>query len=190
MGRLQVLEDKKFIRAKTILEIVKNSERVTINYDNEVINVDKVQTGLKAGVFLYDIQQPTKKPHNPAFIVILTALNLNEKLVKNQNSQHVVQSASFNPQERREPGPSRTHPASPAWQARSSANLTRSKKNKKEKAIATIENPKPNREKESEEGSHSYGTPYSNSDSPTSGKTKTKTKQWENYQGLRKIDEN
>ena len=60
MGQLQVLEDKKFIRAKTILEIIKNSERVTINRNNEVIYADKKPTGLEATVFLYDIQQPTK----------------------------------------------------------------------------------------------------------------------------------
>ena len=60
LGQLQVLERKKFIRAKIILEIIKKSERVTINHDKEVIYVDKVPTGLKAAVFLYDIQQPTK----------------------------------------------------------------------------------------------------------------------------------
>ena len=55
LGQLQVIEDKKFVRAKTIIEIIKISERVTINHDNEVIYVDKVPTGLKAAVFLYDI---------------------------------------------------------------------------------------------------------------------------------------
>ena len=41
LGQLQVLEDKKFIRAKTKLEIIKNSERVTINHDNVVKYVDQ-----------------------------------------------------------------------------------------------------------------------------------------------------
>ena len=36
---------------QTVLEIIENSERVTINHDNEVIYVDKVPTGLKAAVF-------------------------------------------------------------------------------------------------------------------------------------------
>ena len=116
LGQLQVLEDKKFVRAKTVLEIIENSERITINRDNVVIYVDKVPTGLKAAIFLYDIQQPTKKLHNPAFINILTALNLNENLVINRNAKHAVQSASFNAQEKREPGPSRTHSTSPTWQ--------------------------------------------------------------------------
>ena len=44
-----------------------------------MMHVDKVQTGLEAAVFLNNSQQ---KLLNPAFIVILTALNLTEKLVK------------------------------------------------------------------------------------------------------------
>ena len=134
LGQLQVLEDKKFVRAKTVLEIIENSERVTINRDNEVIYVDKVPTGLKATIFLYDIQQPTKKLHNPAFINILTALNLNENLVINRNAKHAVQSASFNAQEKREPGPSRTRSTSPTWQEKSSANLKRSNKTQTKKS--------------------------------------------------------
>ena len=72
MGQLQVLEGKNLLEQKPYLK----SERITINHDNEVIYVDKVPTGLKGAVFLYDIQQPTKKLHNPAFIINLTALNL------------------------------------------------------------------------------------------------------------------
>ena len=182
LGQLQVLEDKKFVRAKTVLEIIENSERVTINQDNEVIYVDKVPTGLKATIFLYDIQQPTKKLHNPAFINILTALNLNENLVINRNAKHAVQSASFNAQEKREPGPSRTRSTSPTWQEKSSANLKRSKKHKRKSLSGNRKTQNQKREKESEEGSDSYGTPHNDSDSPTSEKTKAQTKQWENYQ--------
>ena len=112
-------------------EIIENSERVTINRDNEVIYVDKVPIGLKAAIILYDIEQPTKKLHNSAFIKILTALNLNKNLVKNRNAKHAVQSASFNAQEKREPGPSRTRSTLPTWQEKSSANLKRSIKHKR-----------------------------------------------------------
>ena len=96
-----------------------------------MIYVDKVPTGLKAAIILYDIQQSTKKLHNPAFINILTALNLNENLVTNRNAKHAVHSASFNAQEKREPGPSRTRSTSPIWQEKSSANLKRSTKHKR-----------------------------------------------------------
>ena len=52
IGQLQVLEEKKFVTAKTILEMIKNSERVTINLDSEMIYVNNVTTGLTAAVFL------------------------------------------------------------------------------------------------------------------------------------------
>ena len=182
LGQLQVLVDKKFVRAKTVLEIIENSERVTINRDNEVIYVDEVPTRLKATIFLYDIKQPTKKLHNPAFINILTALNLNENLVINRNAKHAVQSAPINAQEKREPGLSRTRSMSPTWQEKSSANLKRSKKHKRKSLSGNRRTQNQKREKESEEGSDSYGTPHNNSDSPTSEKTKAQTKKWENYQ--------
>ena len=182
LGQLQFLEGKKFIRAKTIVEIIKKSEKVTINHDNEVIYVDRIPTGLKAAVFLYDIQQPSKTLHNPVFIIILTALNLNEKLVINRNAKHAFQSRSFNAQEKREPGPSRTRAISHAWQGRSSPNLKRSKKQKRKSLSDNRKTRNQKWEKESEEGSDSYGTPYNDSDSPTSETTKAKTKQWENYQ--------
>ena len=42
---------KKLKRAKKFLEIIKKSERVIINKDNEELYVDKIPTGLKASVF-------------------------------------------------------------------------------------------------------------------------------------------
>ena len=145
-----------------------------------MIYVDKVPTGLKAVIFLYDIHQPTNKLHNPAFINILTALNLNENLVKNQNAKHAFRSASFNAQEKGEPGRSRTRLTLPTWQEKSSANLKRSKKKYKRKSLRgnrKTQNQK--REKESEEGTESYETHHNDSDSATSKNTKAKTKQWE-----------
>ena len=55
---------------KKVLEVIKKSERVK-KKDNEKIYSDKVPTGLKASIILYDIQQKTKKLHNPAFMLIL-----------------------------------------------------------------------------------------------------------------------
>ena len=130
-----------------------------------------------AAIFLYDIQQPTKKLHNLAFINILTAVNLIENLVINRNAQHAVQSASFDAQWKREPGPSRTRSTSPTWQEKSSANLKRSKKHKRKSLSGNRKTQKQKREKESVEGSDSYGTPHNGSESPMSEKTKAKTKQ-------------
>ena len=65
--QLQLMDEHKLKRAKKVLEVIKKSERVKINKDNEENYVDKVPTGLKASIFLYDIQQQTKKLYNPAF---------------------------------------------------------------------------------------------------------------------------
>ena len=92
-----------------------------------MIYVDKVPTGLKAAVFLYEIQQPTKKLHNPAFIIILTALNLNEKLVKIEMPNTRFSQRLLMLKRNENPGP-QEHA-----QGRSSPKLKRSKKQKKKK---------------------------------------------------------
>ena len=47
------------------MEVIKKSERVIINKENEELYVDKVPTDLKASVFVYDIQQQSKKTLQP-----------------------------------------------------------------------------------------------------------------------------
>ena len=59
---------------------------------DETTYVDNVPTGLKAASFLYNIQQQTKIPHNPAYIMILSALELSEESVINRYAKHAVQS--------------------------------------------------------------------------------------------------
>ena len=86
------MEVKKFTRAKNILEVIKSSTRVSINAMDETIYVANVPTGLTAASFLYDIQQQTKILHNPAYIMILSALELNEESVFNKYAKHAVQS--------------------------------------------------------------------------------------------------
>ena len=90
--QLQIMEDKKFSRAKNILEVIKSSTRVSINAMDETIYVDNVPTGIKAASFLYDIQQQTKILHNPAYIMILSALELTEESGINKYAKHAVQS--------------------------------------------------------------------------------------------------
>ena len=109
----------------------------------------KYLKGLKAAIFLYDIQQPAKKLLTTAFIIILTALNLNEILVINRNAKHAVQSASFNAQEKREPGPSITRSTSPTWQEKVVQTL-REIKNTNEKVSAVLEKPETKNVKKSQ----------------------------------------
>ena len=93
LGQLEIMDVKKLTRAKNVLEIIKSSTRVKINKNDEMIYLDKVPTGIKASVFLYDIQQQNKKLQNPAFIMILSALNLNEQSVMNTYAKHAIKSA-------------------------------------------------------------------------------------------------
>ena len=57
MLQLQLMDENKLKRAKKVREIIKKSERVIINKENEEFYVDKTPTGLKASIFLFDIQQ-------------------------------------------------------------------------------------------------------------------------------------
>ena len=93
LGQLEIMDVKKLIRAKNVLEIIKSSTRVKINKNDEMIYLDKVPTGIKASVFLDDIQQQNKKLQNPAFIMILSALNLNKQSVMNTYAKHAIKSA-------------------------------------------------------------------------------------------------
>ena len=83
------MEDQKFTRAKNILEVIKTSTRVSLNAMDETIYVDNVATGLKAASLLNDIQQQTKVLHNPAYILILSALELYPSVI-NKYAKHAV----------------------------------------------------------------------------------------------------
>ena len=85
------MDENKLRRSKKVLENVKKSEQVTKNKENEKLYVDKVPNGLKASIFLYDIQQQTKQLYNPAFILILRSLKLDEQLVMNKYAKVAVQ---------------------------------------------------------------------------------------------------
>ena len=47
-------------------------------------------TGLNIPIFLYDLQQPTKKLTNPDYFKILEALNIKEDLVINSNAKIAI----------------------------------------------------------------------------------------------------
>ena len=92
MLQLQLMDENKLKQAKKILENVKKSKRVIINKENEEFNVDKGPTNLRASVFLYEIQRQTKKLYNPAFMLTLISLKLDEQLVMNKYAKVSVQS--------------------------------------------------------------------------------------------------
>ena len=90
LGELEIVDVKELTQAKNDLEIIKSSTRVEIYKNDKMIYLDKVPSGIKASVFLYDIQQQNKKLQNPAFIMILSALNLNDQSVMNTYAKHAT----------------------------------------------------------------------------------------------------
>ena len=60
----------------------------------------KYQQDLRLQYFYTTYNNQQKKIHNPAIIIILTALNLKEKLVINRKAKHAVQSEFLNAQEK------------------------------------------------------------------------------------------
>ena len=203
--QLQLMDEHKFKRAKKVLEVIKKSERVKINKDNEEIYVDKVPTGLKASVFLYDIQQQTKKLYNPAFILILRSLKLDERLVMNKYAKVAVQSTNTEQAQQKQRSRRSTNspskstallllspekkPSSSSSTTSRSATSKSGKRRKTRKTVADSERERsPQKTKREEEGaaeeeySESYETPDNDSDSATTEKKKTKTnKKWQDY---------
>ena len=196
--QLQLMDEHKLKRAKKSLEAIKKSERVKINKDNEEIYVDKVPTGLKASVFLYDIQQQTKKLYNPAFILILRSLKLDERLVMNQYAKVAVQSTNMEQAQQKQKSRRSTNspskftallhlspekkPSLSSSTTSRSATSKSSKRRKTRKTVADSERERsPQKTKREEEGaaeeeySESYETPDIDSDSATTEKKKTKT---------------
>ena len=186
--KLQLMDENKLKRAKKHLEIIKKSERVIINKENEELFVDKVLTGLKASVFLYGIQQQTKKLYNPAFILILRSLKLDEQLVLNKYANVAVQSTTAEQAQQRQRSRGSTDflststallsPKKPSSVSSSSKSI---KRRKTRRTVADRERERSAQKDKREEGaegedSEFYGTPNNDSDSATTENTKAKTK--------------
>ena len=139
---------------------------------DETIFVDNVPTGLKAASFLYVIQQQTKILHNPAYIMILSALELIEETVINKYAKHAVQSKIKDQAQRRTKSPTKSPSTSGETKTPDSSKPSSSSKQTKRlktRTKATTERVK-EREKD-EDDTELYGTPYNVSNSSTSEKT-------------------
>ena len=176
--QLQIMEEKKFTRVKNILEVIKSSTRVSINAMDETIYVDNVPTAS----FLYDIQQHTKILHNPAYIMILSALELTEESVINKYAKHAVQSKIKEQAQRRTKSPTKSPSTSGKTKTLDSSKpSSRSKQTKRLKTRKKATTERVKETEKDEDDTESYGTPYNDSDSSTSEKTETKSKRWETY---------
>ena len=69
-----------------IISLINVSKKVVLD-ENENFIVDGTATGINVPIFLYDLQQPTKKLSNPDYFKILEVLNIKENLVINRNAK-------------------------------------------------------------------------------------------------------
>ena len=60
LRNLSMLVAAKFTRTENIVNLIKESKKVVID-ENEIFIVDGTATGINVPIFLYDLQQPTKK---------------------------------------------------------------------------------------------------------------------------------
>ena len=86
---LNMLAPPKFTRTEKIVNLIKESKNVVID-EKENFIVDGTATGINVPIFLYDLQQPTKKINNPDYFKILEALNIKEDLVINNNAKIAI----------------------------------------------------------------------------------------------------
>ena len=166
------MDKNKLERAKKILQVIKKSERVKINKDKEELHVDKVSTGLKASVFLYDKQQQTKKLCKPAFILILWSLKLDEQLVRNKYAKVAVQSTNTEQAQQKQRSRGSTNfPLTSPKKPSTSCSSRRIRRRRIRRTVADKERQRPAQKMKREEGakeeedSELYGTPDNESDS-------------------------
>ena len=67
LQNLNMLAPAKYTRTEKIVNLIKESKKVDID-GNENFIVDGAATGINVPIFLYDLQQPTKKINNPDFL--------------------------------------------------------------------------------------------------------------------------
>ena len=89
LQNLSMLAQPKFTRTKKIVNLIKESKNVVIDKKENFI-VDATGTGIKVPIFLYDLQQPTKKINNPDYFKILEALIIKEDSVINSNAKIAI----------------------------------------------------------------------------------------------------
>ena len=89
LQNLNMVAPPKFTRTEKIVNVIKESKNVVIDEKDNFI-VDGTATGINVPIFLYDLQQPTKKRINPDFFKIIEALNIKEDLVINSNAKIAI----------------------------------------------------------------------------------------------------
>ena len=81
-----MLAPLKITRTEKIVNVIKESKNIVID-ENENFIVYGTATGINVPIFLYDLQQPTKKTNNPDYFKVSESLNIKEDLVINSNAK-------------------------------------------------------------------------------------------------------
>ena len=89
LQNLNMLAPPKITRTEKIVNLIKESKNVVID-EKENFIVVRTATGINVPIFLYNLQQPTKKINNPDYFKILEALNITEDLVINSNAKIAI----------------------------------------------------------------------------------------------------
>ena len=89
LQNFNILAPAKNTTTEKIVSLIKESKRVVIN-ENENFIVNGTATGINVPIFLYDLQQPTKKLSNPDYFKILENLSIKEDLVINRNAKIAI----------------------------------------------------------------------------------------------------
>ena len=98
MIELEVKNENQIKRPKVILDLINQSETVTIE-SNDVLHVNKETLGIKASAFLYNLEQATKKIDIEKYSKILIALNISPHLVANTHAKQILEALSESEQE-------------------------------------------------------------------------------------------
>ena len=61
MKTIKVEQDHKIKRAEIVLDVIQQSNKISLGYESQLIYIDNKPTDLEVSSFLYILQQPTKK---------------------------------------------------------------------------------------------------------------------------------
>ena len=93
LRNFNILAPAKFTRTEKKVSLIKVSKKVVIDKNEKFIG-DETATGINVPIFLYDLQEPTKKLINPDYFKILEVLDIKEDLVINRNAKIAIRKRS------------------------------------------------------------------------------------------------
>ena len=92
MKNVKLKEAHKVKRAEIVLDLILQSNQITIGEESQLIYIDNKPTDVQVSSFLYDLQQPTKKIDQEAYSRILLVLRLEPDLVSNTYAKQILES--------------------------------------------------------------------------------------------------